>query len=103
MLLSKLFRLFSPQHGTKPAGRGLVHKDLHKDPGPTTTLQWLEAEDLGDLKRRRTPERDMDRVLSSTALAWLRALPEPVRPAALASCHPRVANRIALCWNDPEL
>lgn len=99
-MLSKLFSLFSPSRRcATPARRAAVQKDA----GPTTVLQLLEAEEPANWTRWRTPERDMDRVLSPTALAWLKTLPDPVRPADLATCHPRVANRIALCWSDPEL
>jgi hypothetical protein len=100
-MLSKLLSFFSP----KPQRRvsSARRSAMQKDPGPTTVLQLLEAEEPANWNRWRTPERDMDRVLSSNALAWLRALPDPVRPANLAACHPRVVNRIALCWDDPEL
>lgn len=101
MLLSKLLSFFSPQQRRRaPSAR---RSTTHKDPGPTTVLQLLEAEEPANWTRWRTPERDMDRVLSPTALAWLKGLPESVRPADLAACHPRVVNRIALCWDDPEL
>jgi len=100
-MLSKLFRLFSPRPQSRvSAGR---RSALQKDAGPTTVLQQLEAEEPSNWNRWRTPERDMDRVLSSHALAWLKALPEAVRPDELAAHHPRVVNRIALCWDDPEL
>jgi hypothetical protein len=100
-MLSKLFRFFSPP--PTPRASAARRSAMHKDAGPTTTLQLLEAEEPANWTRWRTPERDMDRVLSSTALAWLAALPDAVRPADLATLHPRVVNRIALCWNDPEL
>ena len=34
---------------------------------------------------------------------WLRRLPVSVRPQELCSAYPRVANRIALCWDDLTL
>ena len=34
---------------------------------------------------------------------WLASLPGPMRPAELCAAYPRVANRLALCWNDPAL
>jgi hypothetical protein len=74
-MLSKLLSFFSP----KPQRRvsSARRSAMQKDPGPTTVLQLLEAEEPANWNRWRTPERDMDRVLSS--------------------------NRIALCWDDPEL
>jgi len=100
MLLSKLFSLFSAQPTRR--ARSARRSAMQKDPGPTTVLQLFEAEPE-NWNRWRTPERDQDRALSSTAVAWLKTLPEGARPANLAECHPRVLNRIALCWNDPVL
>lgn len=96
-----LFRLFSPRQ--QPRASAARRSTVQKDPGPTTVLQLLEAEEPANWNRWRTPERDMDRALSSHAFAWLKALPDSVRPDVLAARHPRVVNRIALCWNDPEL
>ena len=36
-----------------------------------------------------------------TSIAWLRALPEDVRPMALVTKYPRIANAIALEWDRP--
>ncbi|NUZ06480.1 hypothetical protein [Piscinibacter koreensis] len=41
--------------------------------------------------------------LTSTASAWAESLPGRLQPVALCRDYPRVANRIALCWNDPVL
>jgi hypothetical protein len=51
----------------------------------------------------REPQRPMDTALSSMAQDWLQTLPRPIRPAELCTAYPRVANRLALCWNDPAL
>jgi hypothetical protein len=56
-----------------------------------------------DWTRLRGPHRAMDSVLSTIAHDWLETLPEPIRPAELCAAYPRVANRLALCWNDPAL
>jgi hypothetical protein len=32
---------------------------------------------------------------------WLRSLPDQVRPIALANQYPRIANLLALDWNNP--
>jgi hypothetical protein len=100
MFLSKLFSLFSARSARR--AHAARRSRIPKDAGPTTMLQLLEAEP-DNWNRWRTPERDQDRVLSSTAVAWLETLPAGARPANLAACHPRVLNRIALCWNDPVL
>lgn len=57
----------------------------------------------GDPTALRTPERPQDRVLMKHAVAWADGLPPGVRPTQLLESYPRVANRIALCWNDARL
>jgi hypothetical protein len=41
--------------------------------------------------------------LSAASRAWLASLPRRVRPVLLGSRHPRVANQLALCWQDYKL
>lgn len=41
--------------------------------------------------------------LSSVGQAWLDGLPRRLRPARTAAAYPRIVNRLALCWRDPEL
>ena len=52
---------------------------------------------------RRGPPNPRDTALSGFASAWADALPEALRPHALCSRYPRIANRLALCWADPSL
>ncbi len=56
-----------------------------------------------DGPRAREPERELDRALTSTAQRWLASLPSGLRPTHLCSRHPRLANKLALCWRDPAL
>ena len=58
------------------------------------SAQWVRA---------RRPERECDRALTGTARQWLRRLPPRRRPLQLCMAYPRVANRIAWCWNDRTL
>ncbi|MBY0468676.1 MAG: hypothetical protein K2Q07_06845 [Burkholderiaceae bacterium] len=51
---------------------------------------------------RRTVPSEQDRALSSEARQWLRSLPGRERPLALCSMYPRLANRLAAVWDDPE-
>ena len=57
----------------------------------------------GGLKGLRESPRPQDAVLSSLARAWQESLPPPYRPNHLCAQYPRVANRLALCWNDAGL
>ena len=61
---------------------------------PTTESGW---------QRLREQPRPQDLVLSSLARAWCDALSEHHRPEQLCALFPRVANRLALCWNDSAL
>jgi hypothetical protein len=63
-----------------------------------TRAQTVEASALR--QRRRPPDPAEDR-LSSAASEWLAALPQPVRPVALAARFPRIANRICALWRRP--
>jgi hypothetical protein len=50
---------------------------------------------------RRQNTTTVNRLLSST-IDWLAALPPNVRPLALATKYPRLANRIAQEWREPS-
>lgn len=56
----------------------------------------------------RRPEEDAagpgsQQRLTSVAQRWVKALPATVRPLELCSRFPRIANRLALCWNYVDL
>lgn len=51
----------------------------------------------------RSPLSTHDATLSFAAQEWQRALPANLRPQQLCAVYPRVANRLALCWNDLSL
>jgi len=59
-----------------------------------------EAERWATLRRAT---RECDTALNGTARQWLRRLPARRRPLRLCETFPRVANRIAWCWNDAAL
>jgi hypothetical protein len=54
-----------------------------------------------EAKLRRQKSHEVNRLLSST-IDWLATLPLNVRPLALATQFPRVANRIAKEWKEPS-
>jgi hypothetical protein len=51
----------------------------------------------------RPPSGAPGEPLSAAARAWLRNLPGRVRPLQLCAAFPRIANRLASCWNDAAL
>jgi hypothetical protein len=81
--------------------RGRVASKLQAASPPANDLPTQSKEP--EWARLRGPQRPMDAVLSSMARDWLETLPGPMRPAELCAAYPRVANRLALCWNDPAL
>lgn len=58
-----------------------------------------QRERFVDLRR---PPRHADESLTGTTRVWLRRLPSSRRPSRLCVSYPRVANRIAWSWPDPE-
>jgi hypothetical protein len=54
-------------------------------------------------KLKRDPASDRDRTLSALALTWIAGLPEALRPSHLNAQYPRITNRLAICWPDPDL
>ena len=54
-----------------------------------------------DAAKRRQNPATVNRLLSST-IDWLASLPPNVRPLALATKFPRIANRIANEWREPS-
>jgi hypothetical protein len=60
-----------------------------------------QAPTSADAAKRRQDPAVVNRLLSST-IDWLASLPPNVRPLALATKFPRVANRIAGEWREPN-
>jgi hypothetical protein len=55
-----------------------------------------------DWSHTRAPLTDDDRVMQSPTHAWLRGIPNGVHPKQLCRHYPRIANRIATHWHDPQ-
>ena len=64
-------------------------------------LATPDAPEPSKAKMRRRDSHEVNRLLSST-IDWLATLPLNVRPLALATQYPRVANRIAKEWKEPS-
>jgi hypothetical protein len=58
---------------------------------------------LQDPARHRQPESPYDRSLNRATIAWLKELPQPLVPVALASQFPRIANRLSRFWDAPKM
>ena len=56
--------------------------------------------DPGEWPKRRRPPLPVDRALTGETIAWMVSLPERIRPEQLAARMPRLANQIAVAWND---
>ncbi len=75
--------------------------DLLKNRAPTSGGDTGAGPAHGAFVRR--DPRDCDHALTGTTRRWLRELPPRRRPLRLCEAHPRVANRIAWCWQDAIL
>jgi hypothetical protein len=58
---------------------------------PATAADWSSV-------RKAHP---LNQVLPATR-RWLDSLPASIRPIEMVKTYPRIANRIALAWNDPK-
>jgi hypothetical protein len=59
-----------------------------------------DAANAGPAARAR--RNAQDDTLSTAAHAWVRALPVSLRPLELCNVYPRLANRLAACWDDVD-
>lgn len=90
-----VFDFFRRSHESRAAReareRAAQRAAMQRDPRP------------GDESAQRAPLRPQDLTLSEIARRWLESLPADERPSALARQYPRIANRLALCWDDAAL
>ncbi len=86
-----LFRWFDRSSPSAPAARG--REAAHPAATPAQ-LDWA---------RVRQPLRPQDLVLSEMARRWQASLADRYRSDHLCAMYPRVANRLALCWDDSSL
>lgn len=78
-----------------------LFKRVRRGPTAAKRRPRVDAPRVG--RAARAPDFEPSDVLSSAAAAWLKSLPPAVRPLELCKRYPRVANRIALCWNELPL
>lgn len=71
------------------------YSDVHEPPVARSAAPLPSSQDWSQ-HRKVTP---VDRLLPIGA-RWLGELPADIRPHALATQYPRVANLVALQWND---
>lgn len=78
-----------------------------KTPGPaarsSASRHGVEPTTESGWQRLREPPRPQDLVLSALAQRWCESLQPRFRPSQLCALFPRLANRLALCWNDEAL
>jgi hypothetical protein len=75
---------------------------LEAQPRASTAVESRATlEDIGKLFRSAPNPRDA--TLSDVASAWIAKLPDHQQPLALSRRYPRIANRLALCWDDKVL
>jgi hypothetical protein len=88
---SRFERPFNDDDVTQPVTRGGSRKPARLPPvTQDSSLDW-------SLLRKGKPVNYM----LPMSIEWLRSLPEDVRPMALVTQYPRIANSLALEWNRP--
>jgi hypothetical protein len=94
---------------TRGFGDGILKTNLRAtaaDPGHSTAgVPVLPAPAPPDkrLLARRAPANPRDAKLSKLATNWCVRFDAEMRPVNLCRRYPRVANRLALCWEDSAL
>jgi hypothetical protein len=89
----KLFKLLRPGDKAAIAKREAAERAKARPKSPNA---------VADPVALRDPSRQ-DPTLKPHTVAWAERLPAALRPNELMRRYPRVANRLALCWNDPVL
>jgi hypothetical protein len=54
-------------------------------------------------RKKRQPTSAYDLTLALAAQAWMKSLPEALRPIATSQQYPRIVNRIARFWDSPRM
>ncbi|MDB5820663.1 MAG: hypothetical protein JWQ11_4303 [Rhizobacter sp.] len=91
MKFSNLFKRPSVAEQASEAARQRREKAAAVAPGASPTMA------------QRSPLAPNDLVLSRSGVAWKTSIPTSIRPHELCAQYPRIANRLALCWNDALL
>jgi hypothetical protein len=74
-------------------------REALEEPPPGVPRRRLGTQDW--ILRRR-PLSESARRLTRGATQWLLGLPQDVRPVELLRRYPRIANKLAECWSDPD-
>ncbi len=70
---------------------------------PPLSDELLQATRRATLQRLRAPVREVDQTLALETRLWSLRLPVALQPRLLERDFPRVANRVARAWTDPQL
>lgn len=89
----RIFKFLRPEDKASIAKREAAERAKARPKGPNAA---------GDPAALRDPGRQ-DPTLRPHTVAWADRLPAAMRPNELMQRYPRVANRLALCWDDPVL
>ncbi len=89
---------------TRGFGDGTITLDRQEGTaGPELAAPPVEPS-FGNLHRlRRSAPNPRDVSLSAMAAGWCERFPLELRPVSLCRRYPRIANRLALCWDDRML
>ncbi len=85
----------------RPPSQNVLRRAAHASETVSANLPAQSAAESPQAALRRQNTTTVNRLLSST-IDWLASLPPNVRPLALATKYPRLANRIAQEWREPS-
>jgi hypothetical protein len=92
----------SSSGSNRPAAPNVLRKGIVRaSEAVSANLPTPSVPDSPQAALRRQNTTTVNRLLSST-IDWLADLPPNVRPLALATKYPRLANRIAQEWGEPS-
>ena len=74
---------------------------LNADASASTSTSTSKSE--AALVAQRSPSNERQMTLSMLVAGWVDSLTPESRPHGLCTQFPRIANRLALCWADPDL
>ena len=96
-LLKSMVTIPAAQSASAAAAQRAAARGMSRPASAPATSQAINWSAL------RSTERQQDQVLNPIAAAWANRLSPALFPTHLLDRYPRVANRLALCWNDAVL
>jgi hypothetical protein len=86
---------------SKPDHENAPQHDVRFTSAPRSRPQSISDAEREATERRKRSKAEPTNIALPRTLAWAATLPADVRPTALIRLYGRIANLLALDWNDP--